>query len=431
MNWVIPELKSWLENKQGNAIPKIWNNGTWLNANARIWVVDGDIGYENKEIGAYTTWYSNPSNSIMLHYQTVDSTPVECLFRKEGTFDWQTVELFADKPFPNTTRRVRWFKLEGLQPNTIYETKLKNHKEIHRFKTMPSVFTRNLKFVMVSDQLNSEANFQTEGVQGFTTMHNNSIDAIIISGDMVHDDGIRTSAWQLYWEKYFQIERERNLMIPMVVCLGNHDGRVNNPDGSFKSLLWYDGGATKDDVAFAYNFFSNLDDLAYGVIDISNYLSLIFLNSLHTQPIVGVQTDWLANTLQAREGRHIFPFFHVSPYPAYYHYADPMNKAIRENWTPLFAQHGVKIVGTGHEHVHLVTKKIINEEVNENGVVFTGQGHGMGNITRPSIIPSDTWYVDFLNASQRGFDIIEFKTDGSVELNKVSLTGSVLYNKIL
>ena len=176
------------------------------------------IEYENKEIGAYATWYNDPSNSVMLHYITVDSSPVECLYRKEGDLTWGVVSLFEDKSFPNTSNRVKWFKLEGLQSDSIYETKLNHHEQIHKFKTMPSTFTRSIKAILVSDQMNSEVNFQTEGVQGLNTMHDNNIDVLVIAGDAVHDDGLRTSAWQLWWEKYFEIERSRNLIIPMIVC---------------------------------------------------------------------------------------------------------------------------------------------------------------------------------------------------------------------
>ncbi len=67
--------------------------------------------YENNEVGAYTTWYNDPSNSVMLHYITIDDSPVVCLYRKEGDLTWGVVALFEDKSFPNTSNRVRWFKL--------------------------------------------------------------------------------------------------------------------------------------------------------------------------------------------------------------------------------------------------------------------------------------------------------------------------------
>lgn len=422
--------------------PKVRNGTSWIDLkpqlrNGLVWTdllprqSGQDDYYENVEVGAYTTWFDDPSNSIMLHYQTVDDTPIECLFRKEGTLDWHIVNLYADNPFPHTQKRVRWFKLEGLQPNSTYETKLKNHKQIHRFKTMPSTFVRNIKFSMVSDQLNSESAFWSEAPRGFQTMFNNNIDVLIIAGDAVHDDGALYYLWGTFWDEYFKQERKNNLMLPIVTCFGNHDGRISNSDGTLKNLLWYQFGARKENVIFHYNFFSNLNDLGYGAIDISDYMSLIYLNSNHTQPIQGTQTQWLENALVERNDRHIFPFMHVSPYPAYYDYETTYIKDIRDYWTPLFAQYGVKIVGSGHEHAHLVTKKVVSESLNDSGVVFTGQGHGMGNVSRGIAVTQDTWYVDYLDIEQRGFDIIEFKTDKSVYLKKVSLDGLTLYEKTL
>lgn len=420
---------------------KIWHNGEWCDLETKtyheaMWV--DVIGVKTwgepileKEVGAYTTWFADPSTSVMLHYQTIDDTFVECLFRKEGTTEWQTVDLFADKPFPLSTRRVRWFKLEGLQPDTIYETKLKNHRNVHRFKTMPSTLSRGIKAVILSDQMNDEALFPIEGLAGFNTIHDNDIDVIILAGDAVHDDGQRSRVWPIYWDMYFKLERERNLMIPTIMCLGNHDGRVHNADGTFKSLLWVTGGATKNDVLFAYNFFSNLNDLGYGVIDIGDYLSLVFLNSGHTQTVFGTQTTWLQNILSQRANRHILPFMHVAPYPGHYSYSNAVSRDMRDLWTPLFKQYGVKIAANGHEHVHLVTKKVLGDNLDENGVVFTGQGHGMGNITRETNVPLDTWYIDYFNNTQKGFDIIEFKTDGNVDLKKVSLDGDIMYQKTL
>ena len=229
----------------------------------------------------------------MLHFQTIDDSSVECLYRKEGTEEWLSIELYADKPFPLVNRRVRWFKLEGLEEDTVYETQLKKHKQVHRFKTMPSTFTRSIKTVVLSDQINDLDRFAVEGLLGFETIHNNDVDVIVLAGDVVHDDGHRIEAWLSYWNMYFKLERERNLMIPAIMCFGNHDGRTYNTDGSFKTALWATSGATKEDVLFAYNLFSNLNDLGYGSIDISDYLSIIFLNSNHTEQVSGQQTIWL------------------------------------------------------------------------------------------------------------------------------------------
>lgn len=151
----------------------------------------------------------------------------------------------------------------------------------------------------------------------------------------------------------------------------------------------------------------------------------------HAQPIVGAQATWLESTFSAREDRHIFPYFHTPPYPAHYSLSSTYAKGARDNWTPLFTQHGVKIVGNGHEHAHVVTKKVTGDSLDPNGVVYTGQGHGMGNVTRNLNITESMWYVDYVDNTQKGFDIIEFRQNGDVHLNKVSLSGNTLYSMTL
>lgn len=380
------------------------------------------------ELGAYTTWFADPSTSVMIHYQTIDDTPVECVYRKQGSVDWLDVPLHADKPFPLTSKRVRWFKLEGLEPDTIYETRLRGHDTIHRFKTMPSV-SSDIKVVMLSDQANNVPAYRTDAEIGMQTIHDNDVDVIVLAGDMVHDDSSRLNAWESYWDAYFKSERNNNMMLPMIVCLGNHDGWVDSGGTYNESLLWIHNSATKDDVLFAYNFFANLNDEAYGVIDVSDYMSIIFLNTYHTQPILGTQTTWLETTLSARQGRqHVFPYFHVSPYPSWY--PDTLNYIyeVRDHWTPLFTQYGVKIAGSGHEHVHVVTKKVTGTSLDANGVVYTGQGHGMGNNTRGISIAPDEWFVDYLSNDVKGFDFIEFRQNGDVHLDKVNLQGNTLHS---
>ncbi len=50
----------------------------------------------------------------------------------------------------------------------------------------------------------------------------------------------------------------------------------------------------------------------YNVLDCGNYLSLLLLDSGHTHPVEGAQTDWLKQTLAARQHvSHVFPVYHV------------------------------------------------------------------------------------------------------------------------
>lgn len=428
---------------------KCWHNGEWVDEVPYFWYrgilydVEAKIlkaKYENKEVGIYATWFGDPSTQIMLHYMTIDDTPVECLIRKYGITEWQDVSLFADKPFPMTNKRVRWFKLEGLEPNTIYETKLKNHEQVYKFKTMPSTQVRDIKFAMTSDQMNSTTNFSRDAKKGFDCIKSQNIDALILAGDIVHDDGTRYGNWELFWQEWFDsTKRNDNWITPLVTIIGNHDGRLNNEDGSFRENLWANLGATSENITFWYNFFSSVDLLGYGVIDIGDYFSLMLLNSGHTALVKGTQTNWLSSKLAERTSRnHIFPIYHVNAYPLKYNHLGQydISKDIQDDWSPLFTQYGVKVTGSGHDHMALVTKKVTTRELDDNGVIYVGNGHGMGTFISEPLSYADKWFVDYLMDKNSigeivGFDFFTFKNDESVELKKINLDGEIMYQKTL
>lgn len=378
------------------------------------------------EIGAFTSWFGDPSKETMVHYHLEKDEEVTCLLREEGSYDWEVIAIEKNLDFPKTKGKVKWFKMENLKENTIYETKLQGSTTIHKFETMPKDYIRDVEVALISDMANSPSEFRRELPIGLNTIHSKETDLIVIAGDGVHDDGYRYPQWLDFFNEYYKAEKEFGRMIPMIMCLGNHDGRVEDEDGNFKALIWYLSGARREHITFAYNFFSNLNDNAYGSIQISDYINIIYLNSFHTIEIQGEQTDWLETELKnSQDYKHIFPFFHVPPYPAFYEYSGIYSSQVRNTWTPLFTEHGVKIAGSGHEHAHVVTKKATLDQLDKDGVVYTGQGHGMGNTTRGLNIDKEDWFVDYIDISEKGFDFINFATNGNVILEKVNLHGEL------
>lgn len=406
---------------------RIYKDGEWCYTEA-LYSYGSAI---NNEIGMYTTWNDDPSTNITLHYMMKNDEEVVCLIRQLGNVDWETVPLHSNKPFPFTDKKVKWFKVGGLIPNKIYETKLQGSSEIHRFKTMPSTFIRDINVSLISDNMNDRAQFNKESRLGFKMIIDKMTDVIVIAGDVVHGNGLYTDNWELFFDQYFKSIKKNDLVTPIVVAIGNHDGSGLNADGSIKHLMWHRAGARKSNVTFLYNFFSNLQDNGFGCIDIGNYMSLICLNSHHSYPVEGYQTEWLESRLIEREGKAIFPFFHVPPYPAWYGFNSTNSSGVRNAWTPLFTQYGVKIVGNGHEHAHIVTHKMTGDELDPNGVVYTGQGHGMGNVTRGLSSEEDTWFADYRQVGNKGIDFITFKTDNKVLLRKINFEGEIMYSKLI
>ncbi len=75
-------------------------------------------------------------------------------------------------------------------------------------------------------------------------------------------------------------------------------------------------------------------------LDFGDYLSLIFLDTDHTSPIEGAQTDWLAKTLKEREDfPTVFAFNHVPAYPSFRPFDGTAEKegtgeGNRKHWVP-------------------------------------------------------------------------------------------------
>lgn len=402
------------------------NDGTKWEDNHSI-----DIYRENLldvEVGVYVTWYNDPSSSIMTHFIVSDDIPLRCMLRIGGSVNWEYVELFEEKPFPLTDMTIKWYKLDNLTPNTLYEVKLEKHKKIHKFKTMPANHSKDINVGVMSDNMNSVTSFRNEAPLGFQMLYDNNVDVIAFAGDGVHDDGTRHSNWITFWDEYSKAADSNGRLIPIVYTLGNHDGVVYNPDNTVKSLLWVGGGANESHVVFSYNFFSNLNPESYGVIDIGDYMSLLFLNSEHTRPVLGVQTSWLENILIQRQGKIIFPFMHVGGYPGFYDYNSNPSLDIRNYWYPLMLQYGVKVTASGHEHVSLVTKKVLGDNEDFDGLIHVGQGHGMGNVTRPTN-NSTAWYIDYFSDTTKSLPILTFRNNGSILVRHVGLDGSTLFSK--
>ena len=73
-------------------------------------------------------------------------------------------------------------------------------------------------------------------------------------------------------------------------------------------------GKVPQDAPFYYSLFVTPSKKAHFALDFGDYLSLVMLDTAHTEPIAGAQTEWLDKTLAARKGKQfLFVGYH---YPA-------------------------------------------------------------------------------------------------------------------
>ena len=193
---------------------------------------------------------------------------------------------------------------------------------------------------------------------------------VVIAGDMAYENGKSPAIFYQFLKNYSRdLRDDKKRLIPLLGCMGNHEAV-----GGY--------GKTRKEAPFFYSVFDGLfPETGYASLDFGDYLSLIFLDTGHTSPIEGAQTDWLARTLKEREDcPTVFAFNHVPAYPSY----RPMSTGSegeggtgagnRKHWVPLFERYNVDAVFEHHDHTYKRTHPLLDGRVNDNGIVYLGDG---------------------------------------------------------
>jgi hypothetical protein len=171
--------------------------------------------------------------------------------------------------------------------------------------------------------------------------------------------------------------RDANRLIPLVGCLGNHE-----VDGGYEQ--------PRSKAPFFYSVFDGLfPDTGFAVLDFGQYLSLVLLDTNHTSPIEGAQTDWLEKTLKEREDcPNVFVANHVPAYPSHRDFGGEADESgtgagNRKHWCPLFERYNVDAVFEHHDHTYKRTHPMLDGRPNEKGVLYLGDG-SWGRIRKPT-----------------------------------------------
>ncbi|TVR07658.1 MAG: metallophosphoesterase, partial [Planctomycetota bacterium] len=201
------------------------------------------------------------------------------------------------------------------------------------------------------------------------------------------------------WDEWFEanaegLVSEDGRLVPIVAAIGNHEvrrGFVGRHPDFEDSDAWRMANAT-----YFYQLFAFPGHPGYGTLDFGDYLSLIILDSEHTNRIPGRQTAWLHQALEKRAGqRHVIPVYHVPAFPSHRGYDDTASRLAREHWLPLFdIQGNIRVAFEHHDHTYKRTPPIRGLEVSrDDGIVYVGDG-AWGVATRPVHDPETTWYLD-------------------------------------
>jgi hypothetical protein len=321
----------------------------------------------------FLTWQHDPTTTMTVQWvgtagETADTT-VSYASLPDGLWQAQPT---TPRPYPLTDFKVFRAELTDLAPGTDYQFRLGKRSPAYRFRTMPARATGAIPFVSGGDS----------GVNAHAVANN--IQAArqdplfaVIGGDLGYDNGRSVEVSLAFLRNYSRhmVGRDGRL-IPMLACIGNHevDGGYNKPRAK---------------APFFYALFDGLfPEVGYTALDFGDYLSLVLLDTGHTSPIAGAQTDWLEQTLKARAERpHVVVVNHVPAYPSYRKAEGANGKAgtgagNRQHWVPLFEKYRVPVVLEHHDHTFKRTRPLLDGLGDDNGVLYLGDG-SWGRLRNP------------------------------------------------
>lgn len=338
----------------------------------------------------WLTWQQDPSTTMVIAWLTWEEKHDEdnLTYRKadDDSAAW-TGAAATTKPMPGgAAYTIHTANLTGLEPDTIYAFRLSDGGKVRRFRTMPETLTRPIKLADGGDIYNDMKLLKPlcEQVGKFGP------DFVILGGDIAYAGGNLDNAER--WVKLMRVFMNKfvspeGLSIPVVAVIGNHE--VAN--GGF--------GRPNKDAPFFYSLFAYPGEQGYGVLDFGDYLSLVTLDSDHTHPIDGAQTQWLEKTLAARKDRpNLLCSYHVPAWPSVRSYYTSTCVQERKYWVPLFERYGVDACYEHHDHAYKRTFPIKDNKPNVNGVIYLGDGgcsEPKGRMPKPpgGAFTAGRWYL--------------------------------------
>ena len=313
-------------------------------------------------------------------------------WRKAGAGDWRAAPSVSS-PFPNTALVLRRVELAGLEPGAIYEFHTGDEAAVRKFRTLPARLEEPLAFVEGGDVYQDAA--AMDRVNKLAASFSPAF--AVMGGDLAYDNGAPEAASR--WVRFLRsigdnLVTPDGFHIPVLVAIGNHEVRRGGQTRIDPATMPADAAARTSLAPCLFAAFPFPGERGYGVLDASDYLSLLILDTNHLNPVGGAQSEWLGKQLAVRKAvTHLFPIYHVPAYPSVRNPNDPVNIAVRTHWLPLFEKSGVKLAFEHHDHAFKVTYPIKDGRRDPDGIVFLGDG-AWGVPPRTEVRkPDEIWYL--------------------------------------
>lgn len=333
----------------------------------QLWAVEPDA--------LYLTWVKDPTSTMTVVWLGGDGTRVyyRPLNPTWGYSKWRSAESESNSV-------VHVSHIEGLRGDSGYVFHIEGSEEKYQFRTLPATLSREVRFVVGGDiyyYRNHDNLVKMNQVIG-----DDDPDFVVLGGDIAYTNGSKQAqknrSWKLNrWEEFFKtmagtMKGKENRLIPMIPVIGNHDVESHRLEGEL----------------FYKIFPFPEDEKVYRKMVFGNYLDLVLLDTGHTWPIEGTQTEWLQKSLDDDKAPYLFAVYHVGAYPSHYPYEGKAPKLLRKNWSPLFEEAQMTAVFENHNHMLKRTKPM-------NGVVYLGDGSWGAS---PRSMPKQRDYIEMVRA---------------------------------
>jgi hypothetical protein len=316
----------------------------------------------------YLSWQQDPTTTMTVQWISSLGEEGDAIeLETNGDKDEIQRLLGTHHPVPqDEPYLIHFAEIQNLAPDTLYHFRIPGFEKEYAFRTMPKDLSKPISFVVGGDTNQSD-----EALFPITCREaaRQNPRFILFGGDLAYaspnykdkpEDGPRWLRWIQNYSKT-AIASDGSL-IPLLVTIGNHDVK-----GHFN--------ATLEDAPFFYALFAMPGPRGYNVLCFDDYMSLLLLDSGHTNPVKGAQEKWIDETL-ARVSRvpHCFVIYHVPAYPSVRSFNLKLSASIRKHWVPIFEKYHVSAAFENHDHVYKRSYPLIGGECDPNGVLFIGDG---------------------------------------------------------
>jgi acid phosphatase type 7 len=320
----------------------------------------------------YLSYKDNPSQTIAIHWHTEINDQENLLFYKsESEENWHS-DVSEDNDIQRFKVKVRTVHLKGLEPGMVYCFKIGEKAKQYKFRTLPDK-GQKITFAVGGDAYRYLSLFRKMNEQ----VSKKNPDFVVMGGDIAYTHGIlafyKGKDWEMKrWQTFFQEWKKSMVtsdgrLIPIVPILGNHDIRKKKRE---------DGTVEVRTPVLFFEFFAFPERcVSYRALDIGSSCSLFLLDTNHVFPIEGEQTAWLEQALQERQSVPVqMAVYHIGAFPSVYPYEGQTPRTIRRFWAPLFEKYHLDVAFEHHNHAYKRTFPIKEEKINNEGVVYIGDG---------------------------------------------------------